>query len=197
MRIINFEATRLLNFNKIAQVGMIRINFITCLFSFLFIINLHSQDTITVEKIWKDYEYLAKRVPGFNFMNDGQHYTRLERNVIKKYDLLTGKSAGNVLEASALTGKGGFEGKIGSYGFTEDEKVIIIESDSEPIYRRSSKANFFIYNRDTEELTSVYEDDKVQYASLSPDGTKVAYVWNNNIYYKNLEDGVTLSLIHI
>ena len=173
---------------------MIRNNFITYLFSFIFIFNLQSQDTITVEKIWKDYDYLAKRVPGFNFMNDGQHYTRLERNVIKKYDLLTGKPAGNVLDANTIKGKSGFEGKIGSYGFTDDEKVIIIESNSEPIYRRSSKADFFIYNRDTKELTSVYEDDKVQYASLSPDGAKVAYVWNNNIYYKNLEDGVTLPI---
>ena len=38
---------------------------------------LHAQKDITLEGIWKDYEYVAKSVPGFNLLNDGKHYTRL------------------------------------------------------------------------------------------------------------------------
>ena len=150
-----------------------------------------SQDSITVEKIWGNYSYVAKRIPGFNFMNDGQHFTRLRKNAIKKYDLKTGNEVSTILDGAELKGKAGFEGEIDSYHFNHDESAIIIESDSEPIYRRSSKAYYYIYDRESKKLTPVHEDNKVMYASLSPDGSKVAYVWQNDLYYLNLKDGVT------
>ncbi|MDV7401444.1 hypothetical protein RZS08_59045, partial [Arthrospira platensis SPKY1] len=34
--------------------------------------------TITLEDIWRNYKYAARSVPGFNFLSDGKHYTRLE-----------------------------------------------------------------------------------------------------------------------
>ncbi len=152
---------------------------------------LNAQDSITVEKLWGEYAYMAKRVPGFNFMNDGQHYTRLEGNKIKKYDLTSGAFVENILSGSMLKGMSGFEGKIDSYHFNNDESAIIIESESEAIYRHSSKAYFYIYNRKNKSLTPVFQDDKVLHATLSPDGSKVAYVWANDLYYLNLSDGIT------
>jgi dipeptidyl-peptidase-4 len=150
------------------------------------------QSNITLEEIWKDYKYFAKRVPGFNFMEDGKHYTRLENNKIKKYDLTTGKFVSDILDGTSLAGKAGFNGDIDSYTFNEDESLIMIESDKESIYRRSSKSVFHLYNRKDASMTPIYEEEKIQYATLSPDGSKVAYVWENNLYYLNLKDGVTL-----
>ncbi len=152
---------------------------------------LNAQDSITVEKLWGEYAYMAKRVPGFNFMNDGQHYTRLEANKIKKYDLTSGAFVEDILSGNMLKGMSGFEGKIDSYHFNNDESAIIIESESEAIYRHSSKAYFYIYNRKNKSLTPVFQDDKVLHATLSPDGSKVAYVWANDLYYLNLSDGIT------
>lgn len=154
----------------------------------------YSQDSITVEDIWGRYAYLAKRVPGFNFMNDGKHYSRLEKNVIKKYDLTSGKYVSDLVDGSKLKGAADFDGEIDSYHFNHDESVIIIESKSEPIYRRSSKAYYYIYDRDKKTLDAVFADDKIMYATLSPDGTKVAYVWQNNIYYLNLSDRSTVQI---
>jgi len=154
--------------------------------------SINGQSTITVDKIWKDYKYIPKRVPGFNFMKDGRHYTRLENNSIVKYDLTTGNKVEDILIGDNLDKTSGFSGKIGSYEFNSDETLIIIKSESEPIYRRSSKAFFHIYNRSNNTFIAVNEDDKVSYATLSPDGTKVAYVWMNDIYYFDLIEGITL-----
>ncbi|HQU59153.1 MAG TPA: hypothetical protein PLU64_08150, partial [Saprospiraceae bacterium] len=67
---------------------MIRLTFIA-----LAILGLSSfmvaQKDITLEGIWKDYEFNAQSVPGFNFLKDGKHYTRLEDNKIQQYDLST------------------------------------------------------------------------------------------------------------
>ncbi len=153
-----------------------------------------AQTSINIDEIWTDYTYAPKRVPGFNFMIDGQHYTRLEKNTIKKYDLTTGQFVSDILEGEILKDKAGFNGKINSYTFNKDESLIMIESQKESIYRRSSKSYFHLYNRKDKSLTPIYEEDKVMYATLSPNGKMVAYVWENNLYYLNLEDGITLPI---
>ena len=161
------------------------------LLSFSFLTNSEAQDTITVEKIWKDYRFLSKRIPGFNFMQDGRHYTRLIKNSIKQFDLTTGSEVNTLLDGNELNGQSGFIGKIDSYHFNEDESIIILESDKESIYRRSSQAYFHIYDRTDKKLTSVRAGDKIMYATLSPDATKIAYVWQNNLYYRDLDSGET------
>lgn len=162
------------------------------IFGFLFIVlSANGQDAITLDKIWKNYEFINKRVPGFRFMNDGQHYTRLSQNTIKKFDLVTGDYVEDILVGNALKDVSGFKGRIGSYRFNSDESMIMLKSETESIYRRSTKAYFHVYNIKDKSLTPVYELDKVMYATLSPDATKVAYVWENNIYYLDLKTGLT------
>lgn len=162
------------------------------LFAVLFLGTIQAQKDITLENLWQNYTYYAKSVPGFNFMNDGKHYTRLEENKINKYDLTTGAFVETILSGEAIKTRGGFNGEIGNYTFHTDESKIVIESERESIYRRSSKAYFYVYDRQTKELTPIYEEDKIMYATLSPDGKKVAYVWKNNLYYFDIAEGITL-----
>lgn len=150
------------------------------------------QQQITVEEIWKDYKYMAKSVPGFNFLQDGKHYTRLEDGAIKKYDFTTGEYVETLLESESLKGKLGFEEEISGYTFSQDEKYIVIESEKEAIYRRSSKARFHVYDIKSKKLQAAFEEGKVQYATLSPDNTKLAYVYENDIYYLDLKSEETL-----
>ena len=149
------------------------------------------QKEITVEDIWQNYTFYPKSVPGFNFLNDGKHYTRLEGNTIKKYDITSGNFVEDLLAGDALASKGVFEGKIGSYTFSKDESKILIKSQSESIYRRSSKAFFHIYDFSSETLTAIFDEDKIMYATFSPDASKVAYVWQNNIYWFDVATGIT------
>ncbi len=147
-------------------------------------------DQITVDKIWTQYAYTANRVPGFNFLNNGQFYTRLENNNIVKYNLLSGKAEEIIVKGDAL----GSDIDIDSYHFSDDESKILIESEKESIYRRSSKAYVHVYDLKSEQLTSVFDDDKVMSATLSPNAEYVAYGWENNLYYFNLSTGETLPI---
>lgn len=59
--------------------------------------------------------------------------------------------------------------------------LAIIKIAREAIYRRSSKSFVYIYNAATKELIKV-SDEKVLHPSFSPDGKKIAYVQNNNLF---------------
>ena len=149
-----------------------------------------SQKEITTEDLWQNYTFYAKSVPGFNFLKDGKHYTRLQENTIKKYDLTTGDFVSDILVGADLQDKAGFGGNIGSYTFSEDEAKIMVKSESQQIYRRSSKAKFHVYNTKTKALSNVWDKDgKIGYATFDPTAEKVAFTFENDLYYKNLKSG--------
>jgi len=153
-----------------------------------------SQKDITLEAIWQDYEFMPKSVPGFNFLKDGRHYTRLEDNVIKKYDITTGDFVADIFSAATITGQLGFGGKISRYEFNHDESKMLIISEVESIYRRSYLAKYHIYDFASGELKTPFEDGKIMNATFSPDATKVAYVWENNLYYYDIASETTLPI---
>ncbi|MEO5947184.1 MAG: S9 family peptidase [Chitinophagaceae bacterium] len=58
--------------------------------------------------------------------------------------------------------------------------TVLIRKDIEKIYRRSSKAIVYLFDLASKKLIKL-EDDKVIHPTFSPDGTKIAYVKNNNL----------------
>jgi dipeptidyl-peptidase-4 len=129
-----------------------------------------------------------------NWMQDGQYYTTLERTEndiqIRKYDILTGDYEVIVASSDLV-----IEGRdrpviIQGYQFSADENKILIKTDVERIWRRSTRENYFIYNIQIEEIQKLTESkQKQQYAKLSPSGNKAAFVQGNDLYLVNLETG--------
>lgn len=155
---------------------------------------LNGQNSITLESIWQENTFATKSVPGFNFLNDGRHYTRLEDNTIKKYDIISGDWVEDLFKGSDIKGQLGFEGTISGYSFSDDESMILIDSEREPIFRRSYLAKYHVYDLKSKQLHALYEDGKVMNASFSPDARYVAYVYDNNLYYYNLSNRETLPI---
>ncbi|MFT5262677.1 MAG: dipeptidyl-peptidase-4 [Polaribacter sp.] len=165
------------------------------LLSFSTSISAQKADTttkeISVEDIWQDYTFYPKSVPGFNFQRDGKHYTLLEKDQVRQYDLTTGEFTKTLFNGSDLK-TDDFDGAFSNYAFSEDEKNILITTNSEAIYRRSSKANFFVY--DGKSLTALDAKGKQRDATFSPKADKVAYSIGNNLYYKDLKKGSVVQI---
>lgn len=155
--------------------------------SLLFSLSLIAQQAnITVEDIWGDYRFVGKRVPGFNFLKDGKHYTRLENNAIKKYDLVSGEFVNNIFSVEDIDEGINFPANLDSYTFNADETKILLETDLEKIYRYSTKANYYIWNSADNSITKLFEKGKPSFATFSPKSDKVAFVFENNLYIKDL-----------
>lgn len=146
---------------------------------------------ITLEDIHKSNTFSMKSVPGFNAMKDGIYYTKLERKdnhqVINIYQLETDSWVQTVFN----TKKHKVDGKaisIASYKFSDDEQQLLLFTEPEHIYRHSARYMVYVCDLRTQSLKKV-DDDKVMHATLSPDGSKVAFVQNNNLYYVTLVTG--------
>ncbi len=142
-----------------------------------------SQKGITVEDIYSKGTFRSQSVYGINWMNDGGFYSALKNNNIVKYDVTKGEQVETILDVSSLN----IDIRISSYEFSADEKYILLLTDRQSIFRRSYTAIFYLYNRETKSLQKL-DEDRIAYATVSPDGSKVAYTKNNNLYYLNLTD---------
>lgn len=69
----------------------------------------------------------------------------------------------------------------------------IIRTDIEKIYRRSTKAYAYVYDLSSKS-TIPLDTGKVMHPSFSPDGTKVAFVKDNNLYIKDLTTNNTKAI---
>ncbi|RYZ27102.1 MAG: S9 family peptidase [Chitinophagaceae bacterium] len=143
---------------------------ILLLFFFLPFITIAQDKQITLEDIYQKGTFRSEFVPGFT----AEDYSSLFDPKQVKDD------AGKVLNTS-------------EYVVSPDRKQIIFSTNKESIYRHSSKANVYIYDVATKKTTSVNKG-KVLHPSFSPDGKKLAYVYDNNLYLYDIASGKTKAI---
>lgn len=154
------------------------------------IVKAQEKQKLTLDEIFKKGTFNPKTIRGINWMNDGQFYSSLnstkDADFILKYDIKNGAVTDTILNGLSLPKFNSNTLRIDDYAFSADENKLLLATEKESIYRRSSKAFYFIYDLNTRSLKKLAEGDKQSYATFSPDGSKVAYVRNNNLYYVNL-----------
>ncbi len=147
---------------------------------------VNAQKEIIVEDLYNKGTFRTNGVYGIVSMEDGAHYTNLNmsRSAIIKYNYETGEEVETIFKAADF--KNELFNWILDYQFSADESKLLISVQYEPIYRHSFKAEYFIYDIEAKTLTQLSENGKQQLASFSPDGSKIAFVRENNIYVKDI-----------
>jgi dipeptidyl-peptidase-4 len=127
-------------------------------------------------------------------MNDGINYTSFTNRAqseLAQYSYKTGKSISTIVKVTDIKVDG--IQAIEDYEFSADESKLVIAYNTESIYRYSSKANYVVYDLKKKE-TKKLDEELIMYATLSPQGNKVAFVKNNNLYWQDLESGKTTQI---
>lgn len=141
---------------------------------------------ITLEDIWAKGTFRSKSIDEIRSMKNGENYCILKREGIEKYAYATGKKTEEIVSFSDLKFKTESE-YVFDYQFNQDESKLLLATNPQFIYRRSYLANYYIYDIKTKQLTSVSKD-KVRLTEFAPDGSKVAYVKDNNLFMLSLSD---------
>jgi dipeptidyl-peptidase-4 len=166
-------------------------------FSLLFIslaLNAQKRD-VTLADIWSDGTFAAESVYGLRSMNNGLHYTSLEDGKINKYGYEKEGLIETILSEDELKPSGNGESiSIDEYQFSPDESKVLISTETEKIYRHSTREIYYIFDLKTKKLSKL-TDDKVRYATFSPDGKNIAYVKRNNLFVANIAPETSRSSI--
>ncbi|MDX2133187.1 MAG: S9 family peptidase [Saprospiraceae bacterium] len=159
--------------------------------SLLLVQSATAQKSITLEDIWVNGAFSARGVPGFAFRNDGVHYTRSTGTTIEQYDLRSGEKTSQVFDVATVQKTDpAWPGAFDDYTFSADEQNILLSANVESIYRHSTKAHYFVFDARQNSILRLHNGaDKQRYAHFSPQGDKVAYECNNNLFFKDLKTG--------
>lgn len=144
----------------------------------------YAQKKISVSDFTEKGTFSEQSVHGINWMNDGRYYSAQEGNDVVKFDVTTGAKVETIVDGEQLNPSVNFS----SYSFSDDEKKVLLMTDREGIYRRSYKAEFYVYDLASRTLKKLSDGGPQSYATFSPDGSKVAFVRENNLFYVNLAD---------
>lgn len=136
-----------------------------------------SAQTITLDKIYSGY-YRGKGIAGIASLKNGENYAVIERGGIAKYSYKTTQKEGNIVD-------GNFE----SYQFSDDESKILLQKESEQIYRHSFLGKFDVKDLKTGKTISLNNGNFVQEPRFSPDASKVAFIADNNLFWQDLTSG--------
>lgn len=156
---------------------------------------IYAQEKITLEDIWIKYAFYPKSAQGFNVMNDGTHYADVSSadGSLIQFDLLSGSKTKELVKGADLL----FNGKplnINTYQFSPNEDKIMFYEGMESIYRRSSKADYFIYDVASKKTTQLSANGKQMFPQFSPDGKKVAFVRENNLFIKTIDSDTEIQI---
>ena len=152
-------------------------------FFFFICVAAVAQQKITVDDIYTG-AFRAKGMDELQSLKNTNQYTvlnfdRASRSMqIDLYDFATLSKVATLIDTK--NHKELAEG-IDSYSFSADEKLILIATNSNQIFRHSFTADYFLYNTVSKELTKLFESP-VQEPTFSPDGKKIAYAKENNLF---------------
>ncbi|MCF8364654.1 MAG: DPP IV N-terminal domain-containing protein [Bacteroidales bacterium] len=149
-----------------------------------------TEKLLTLEKVMNSREFSPKSVRGIRPMLDGENFTQIKSDSINAYNYATGKLSRVIVSSDELTPEGRDKSiPINNYKFNSDETKILFASETESIYRRSSKSEYFIFDLGTRKLRALSANGKQQLADFSPDSKRAAFVRKNNIFITDLTTG--------
>ncbi|WP_276388483.1 S9 family peptidase [Eudoraea chungangensis] len=149
---------------------------------------------IGLEEVWAG-NFQEEVLESFNSMNNGEQYTLLNSNsssqisAIEKFNYKSLEKVETVVSSEDNMAIPYFT----TYEFSKDETKILLGTEIESIYRRSTKGVYYVLDLVSRQVSQVSEE-KIQEPAFSPDGNKIAYAQENNLYVYDLKSSITVTL---
>ena len=158
-----------------------------------------AQDTdaprLTLEAIHASGLFASASFEGGKWAGEGPVVTFVEQDGdmahLVRYDLETEQRErlveGGTLYAPDVDRTIGIDG----YAWSPDGSSMLIYTDSERVWRYNTKGYYYLYDLETQRLAPIArrEDGFQMFAKFSPDGRRVAFVRNRDLFVVDLADG--------
>ena len=144
---------------------------------------------LTPERIFGG-EFRLQGLPAIQWLNDGQRYTFVGDNG----DLMVEDAASGrrdvLVPASALVPQGATRPiEIEDYQWSGDERKLLIFTNTQRVWRTNTRGKYYVWDLDRRTLAPVSENGWLMFAKFSPDGSRVGFVRDNDIFVTDLATG--------
>lgn len=159
---------------------------------------------LTVDRIYASADFRGESFGPSRWLGDGAAYTTLEapadsgkgRDIVR-YDSRTGART-VLVPASALVPQGdSVPLGVESYSWSEDLGTLLIFTNSERVWRTNTRGDYWTYERATGRLRRLggpAQPSTLMFAKFSPDGRRIGYVREHNLYTEDLATGTITQL---
>ncbi|MBC7774372.1 MAG: S9 family peptidase [Phycisphaerae bacterium] len=148
------------------------------------------QKNITLDDCFTFFKFYPKTDDNFQYLQDGAHYVEADHDGVLHIREVRNEKSDSTIALELPDEARGFD----QFDFSEDGTKLLIRAETEPVYRHSVLANYYLYDFKNKQAEPVFEKGKQQFVTLSPDGAHLAFVFGNNLYVKDL---TTKSIIQI
>ena len=128
---------------------------------------------------------------------DGNSYFRTEEGGIVKYTLPENRKI-TVVKKEELTPTGADKSlAIRSFKFSDDYSKVLIYTNTKKVWRLDTRGDYWLLDMNSHQLKQIGKTrpaSSLMFAKLSPDGKKVAYVSEYNLYVEDVATGVSKML---
>lgn len=161
---------------------------------FLVSIVVFGQQKITVESIYRG-QFRTQDMDELHSLKKSNQYTVLNYNQgtqssqVDLYDFASLEKTTTLIDSKDHKGMPAIE----SYTFDTNEKIMLLACNSNPIYRHSFTADYYLYDISKKEITQLF-NFQIQEPTFSPDGKKIAFSRENNLYVYDIESKTTTQI---
>ena len=157
-------------------------------------LSVTAQQKITLEEIWGG-AFRTKGMDALTAMKNTNQYTVLNFDRATKsyqidlYDFATLEKVSTLFDTKnhkEITA-------VDSYSFDQNEKKLLIASNSNQIFRHSFTADFFVYDIASKQVNK-FTSNQIQEPTFSADGTKICYAFENNLFVHDIISGASIQI---
>lgn len=143
---------------------------------------------ITLEDLLIKGKYRTQGIGQVTHLKDGEHFVMLDsaKNIVE-YEYKTYTQTKVILSLDDFTKVSGLSSDaIEEYIFSPDENFLLLGTESVTLFRYSSMAKYLIWDIKNKTVETLSGAGLQKLPTFSPNGDKVAFVRDNNIYIKDL-----------
>jgi dipeptidyl-peptidase-4 len=176
------------------------------LFVVLFLLTISSPaqtKKLTLEDIYTKNSYYGKGIGALRWMKDNKSYSTVEYNAsaggsdIIRYEVLGGSRTVLINASQLIPAPGRKPISIADYEWSADNNKLLLFTNTKKVWRYNTRGDYWVLDRNSGKLTQLGKSlpvSSLMFAKFSPDGNRVAYVSQQNIYVEDISTGTITPL---
>jgi dipeptidyl-peptidase-4 len=158
-------------------------------------------EPLSLDRIFSSPEFFSRGIGQVRWLDDGT-YTTLDRASGGGMDIVRHFPADDRTEvlvpATLLVPRGGSEPlPVAGYSWSSDRSKLLVFTNTARVWRQNTKGDYWVLDLPTRELRQLggeAPESSLMYAKFSPDGTRVGYVSENNLFVEDVQTGSIVQL---